>query len=141
MSGLAAFHLDAVLGIVLLGYLIFAKLSELRSRRHAQRLTATIVAVFPHRHFTSYFVRYTFEGAARTAEYRGPPRVAKGQPGDRLDILIDPRSTPDVPIPDGSHNAPGAAGGSCSLADTRVVTWLDLLYGAAAIILIVRSFS
>jgi hypothetical protein len=143
MNELAAFHLDAVLGIVLLGYLTFAKWSELRSRRHAVSLPATIVKVFPHRHFTSYFLSYTFEGVARTAEYCGPPLASKGQPGDPLVILIDPRNTPDVPIPDELHNAPGGGvgGGTCSLPETSVITWLDALYAAAAIALIIRSFA
>jgi hypothetical protein len=141
MNELARFHLDACLGALLLGFVLYSKWVELTHRRRAVRVRAQVVKVFGHRHTTSYFVRYVWEGAERSAEWRGPPLRQRFQPGDELEILVDPHA-PDVPIPEQVHNAPNAAmgSGSCSLADEPIWSWWDLAYAAAGVALILRSF-
>lgn len=140
MNELSRYHLDALLGAVLLLFLAYSKYSEITARRRAVRVTGQVIKVFGHRHATSYFLRYTWQNAERTTEWRGAPMRQRFSPGDSVDILVDP-SAADVPIPEETHNAPNAAMGSgtCSLADEPLWSWWDLAYAAAGIALIVRS--
>lgn len=142
MSDLSRFPWQAMLGAALIGFVLFGKWSELRARKHAVRIAARVVKVFSHRHVTSYFVRYSWQGAERTAEYQGPPLRTQFSPGDALEILIDPERTPDVAIPEDTHDAPnaGVGGGTCSLAGTPVWSVLDALYLLGGIVLIVRGW-
>ena len=141
MNDLSRFHLDALLGAALLGFLAYSKWAELTARRGAVRVRGEVVKVFGHRHATSYFIRYAWQGSQRSAEWRGPPLQTRFQPGDALEIRVDP-SLPDVEIPAESHNAPnaGMGSGSCSLADEPLWSWWDVLYAVAGVALIVRSF-
>lgn len=142
MSDLSRFPWQALLGAALIGFVLFGKWSELRARKQAVRVRARVVKVFSHRHVTSYFVRYTWQGAERTAEYQGPPLRTQFAEGDTLEILIDPARSPDVAIPDAPHDAPNAAltGGTCSLAGAPLWSVWDGLYLVAGIVLIVRSY-
>ena len=141
MNELARYHLDAAAGALVLGFVLYSKWAEVTSRRSTVRVRGQVAKVFGHRHATSYFIRYDWEGEERSAEWRGPPLRQRFQPGDALEILVDP-AQPDVPIPEQSHNAPNAAMGSgtCSLADEPIWSWWDLAYALAAVALILRSF-
>jgi hypothetical protein len=141
MNELSRYHLDGLLGAGLLLFLAYSKWIEVTTRRRAVRVTGHVVKVFGHRHATSYFIRYPWQGEERTTEWRGAPMRQQFTPGDAVDILVDP-NVADVPIPEDTHNAPNAAMGSgtCSLAEEPLWSWWDLLYAVAGLALIVRSF-
>lgn len=143
MDGFDRWHLDALLGAGVLAYIAFNKLSELRLRKNAVRVDAEVFKVFPHQHATSYLVRYRHQGVERNAEFRGPPLRRTHEVGDAVPILIDARHPPHIPDPGSYQSAPGTGvgGGTCTLGTTPLVTWLDVLYAAASIAVIVRSFA
>lgn len=137
-----SFRYEALLAAVVLAYVAINKYSEYRFRKRCIAVVGTIARVFPHRHCTSHFITYSFNGVDRVAEYRGPPMAARHQAGRSITILINPEDPPNTPIPD-SHNAPGAGMGSgnCALAGAAMVTFWDVFYVAASIGLIVYSMA
>jgi len=63
MEDLARLHLDAALGLLVLLYIAFIKLSEMRSRKGTVVVKASVLKIFPHSRCTSFFVGYTWQGA------------------------------------------------------------------------------
>lgn len=135
--------LGLALGATVLCYVVYAKVSEHRFRRASIRVQGKVLKVFPHRHSTSYFLSYEFDGVARAAEYCGTPIRRELEPGDVVEILIDPRDPPDSEVPEATHNAPGrgVGAGNCALADSPLFGLWDGVYVAASIALIAHALS
>ncbi|MEY4578268.1 MAG: hypothetical protein RL701_2971 [Pseudomonadota bacterium] len=129
-------HGPAICGALLLVYLVYAKWSVLDFRKHAVRVKGQVKKVFPHRHFTSYFLEYDYSGTPKVAEYCGAPLLREFSVGDHIEVMIDGRNPPNVAMPGEFHNAPGARSGDCELPGESVVSFIDVVYAAAAIYLI-----
>lgn len=141
MSESAQSIFSVVLGTVLLCYVVYAKWSEYRFRRTAIRVQGKVLKVFPHRHSTSYFLSYEIEGLTRSTEYCGMPLLREFEPGDTVEILIDPNDPPDSEVPETTHNAPGrgVGGGNCVRAGSSIFRLWDGIYIFASIALIVYA--
>ena len=129
-------NLDLIFAVIVLVYVVFGKWAELRFRRRAVLVKGEVLKVFPHRHVTSYFVRYEFDGLSRTAEYCGAPLLREFSPGDAIELLIDGSAPPDTPAPDRWHNAPGAHSGNARRPGAPLVSLFDFIYVGVALYLI-----
>lgn len=142
MDTLARFHMDALLGLAVLALLIYSKLEELKLRKRAVEVEATVLKLMPHGRMTAYFVRYPWNGEERIAELRGAPMRRAHEVGEKLRVLIDPENPPNEVIPEDGASAANAAidGGSCTLVGAPLFAWWDVLYVGVAVVLIARSF-
>jgi hypothetical protein len=142
MDVLAGFHMDALLGLAVLALLIYSKVEALRARKAAVEVEATVLKVMPHSRMTAYFVRYVFQGEERIAELRCAPMRRAHEVGSVVRVLIDPQNPPDEELPEDGASAANAAidGGSCTLVGAPLFSWWDLLYLAASLTLVYRSF-
>ena len=141
MDGSVQSVLGLVLGILLFGYVEYAKVSEYRFRRRSIRVQGKVLKVYSHQHSTSYFLSYDHEGVTRAAEYCGVPLRREFEPGDTVEILIDPTDPPDSEVPGDTQNAPGRGigAGNCSRVDASFLGLWDGVYLVMAIALIVYS--
>lgn len=128
-----------VLGALLLGYVFYSKVVEVQFRRSATTVRGKVLKVFAHSHSTSYFISYELDGETRVAEYCGLPLKREFEPGDEVEILIDPRDPPNSEVPETTHNAPGrgVGGGNCERVGTPIFGLWDGVYVAASIALII----
>lgn len=140
MSSDDPYHIDAVVGALLLAFIAYGKANQFRFRRRAVAVTATVAKVLNHPRVTSHFVRYSLEGKERGAEFRTSAFRRTFGPGDTVQILIDPTDPPDDAIPEGSGSKEVALGGSCVLAGEASMSFWEFLYIAGALSLIYFSF-
>ena len=134
------YHLDAVLGVVVLIMLLAGKLHEVRWRRRAVRVAAVVLKLAPATRHTSYFMKFSWQGSERVAEYRGGPARRRFEAGDALEVLVDPER-PGAPF---SSEQPEAAFASCPACEPvaePLVSFWDVFYGCASIALIVLSIT
>lgn len=121
-----------VLGVGVLSYVVWGKVSEYRFRKTAVSVTGRVIKRFPRMRYTSYYVAYNRAGTSRVAEYCGLPGRFLFDEGDAAEILIDPTHPPDTTVPDRVSSA-GAPAGNCSLADERLFGFWDFFYVVASI--------
>jgi len=131
-------HLDLAIAALVLIQLMFGKWAEWRFRKRAVRVKGEVLKTFPHRHFTSYFVRYEYREVSRVAEYCGLPLVREFRPGDAIELLVDGSAPPNVPVPEDWHNAPGAHTGNSRRPDSPFVSFMDFVYVGVAVYLIAQ---
>ena len=126
-------------GIVLVCF-VLAKIDAIRFRKRAVEVSGEVLKIFSHRQHTSYFIRYLYDGSTRVAEYAGPPLVRELKVGERIQILIDGKAPPDVPVPESFHNAKTQTG-NCRLPGQPLISLWDVLIVGICVYLIGRHFT
>ena len=130
-------HIDVAIGAAALLYVVYCKVSAISFRRRAVAVDGVVLKSFPHTHFTSYFVSYSYQDKQRVAEYCGLPLVTEYRVGQTIRVLIDGTDPPDMAVPETVHNAPGAHSGTCFLEGRSLFSLWDIVIVAGAIGLIV----
>jgi hypothetical protein len=130
-------HIDVAIAAAALLYAVYGKVSAVRFRRRAVAVDGVVLKSFPHAHFTSYFVSYSYQGKQRVAEYCGLPLITEYRIGQTIRILIDGTEPPDMAVSETTHNAPGAHSGTCTLEGKSLFSLWDIVFVAGAIGLLV----
>ena len=129
-------HVDTWLGVFLITLETVGTWFEWRFRRRAVRVVGNVIKYHRYSKHLSYYISYEYQGVTRVAEYYRPGPIASYEPGDTLEILVDPRKLPDVKIPEGSHIR-WSRSGNCIPADSNLVSMFDVAVFLLGLLLVV----
>jgi hypothetical protein len=127
------------LSVVIIVYVMVAKVSEHRFRKTAVQVAGQVLKRFPRQHYTSYYIAYHRDDVRRVAEYCGPPGRILFDEGDCVEILIDPKRPPDTAVPNYISSS-GSGSGSCSLPNEPLFQLWDYLYLTAAVAALIYTY-
>src|SRR5262245_22440174 len=138
MEMLGHWQAEASLGVLLILFTAWSLWSDWRFRKRAMHVAGEVVKVIRYSKHIAYYISYRHGEATKVGEYYGPGLIATYEIGDHVEILVDPKHSADVKIPEGPH-VRWSRTGNCIPAESSLVSVLDIAFVVGGLVLVAHG--